>query len=530
MRPELDEGPFLTEERLLIDAVAERLGLIAEHRQIEESLRESEEFSTDLLENSPNPVEVINPDSSVRYVNPAFEKLTGFTSAEITDRKAPYPWWPEELRQKSSIVLKEDMARGDIDMRRERISQKKNGERFWAMLSSVPVIHDGTLRYLVINWVDITERKKAEELLKTVSDNSPLGIYILQDNRFQYTNPQFQNLTGYSEEELQDKELMSVVAAEDSDVVKSSTVFTLKEERSYPCEYRIINESGQIKWVMQTISAIQYQGREAILGSIMDITERKYLERKVIKYEELSKLKSDLLSTISHELRTPLATIKGYSSMILDYSSKLSSEEKREYLKSIDKSSDRLAKLVDNLLDTSRMEAGLLKLNKAPAGISKLIRETVTEAQIRANSHQIVSKLRKGLPRVKIDAKRIRQVLDNLLDNAVKYSPQGTEVLVSAKQAGREMVISVTDQGLGIPADELSRVFDRMYRIEQRLTSGVDGIGLGLSICQRLVEAHGGRIWVDSEKGKGSTFYFTIPIAHKTKVAGALRQKKVALS
>jgi len=128
-----------------------------------------------------------------------------------------------------------------------------------------------------------------------------------------------------------------------------------------------------------------------------------------------------------------------------------------------------------------------------------------------------VSNLRKRLPRVKIDAKRIRQVLDNLLDNAVKYSPQGTEVLVSAKQAGREMVISVADQGLGIPADELSKVFDRMYRIEQRLTPGVDGIGLGLSICQRLVEAHGGRIWVDSEKGKGSTFHFTIPMAGKTK-------------
>ncbi len=152
---------------------------------------------------------------------------------------------------------------------------------------------------------------------------------------------------------------MSLVAAEDSDVVKSSTVFTLKEERPYPCEYRIINEAGQIKWVMQTISAIQYQGREAILGNIMDITERKYLERKVIKYEELSKLKSDLLATVSHELRTSLASIKGFTTMLLDYDKRLKRDEKREYLETIDKNIDRLVELIEQLLDMSRPSTSL---------------------------------------------------------------------------------------------------------------------------------------------------------------------------
>jgi PAS domain S-box-containing protein len=354
-------------------------------------------------------------------------------------------------------------------------------------------------------------------LLKTVSHNSPLGIYILQDDKLQYTNPQFQKLTGYSEKELLNRDLLSLVTIEDSDVVKSSIVLTLEEECPYPCEYRIINKAGQIKWVMQTVSAIRYQSREAILGNLMDITERKYLERKVIEYEELSKLKSNLLATVSHELRTPLATIKGYSTMILDYFHKLSSDEKKDYLKSIDHSTDRLAKLVDNLLDTSRMEAGLLKLQKAPSSISKLIQEVSAEACVRANKHNISIMLGKRLPEVNIDAKRIRQVLDNLIDNAIKYSPPRTEILISARQAGWELVISVADQGPGIPTDELTKVFDRMYRIEQRLTPGVDGIGLGLSICRRLVEAHGGRIWAESENGKGSTFRFTLPIATMSK-------------
>jgi len=116
------------------------------------------------------------------------------------------------------------------------------------------------------------------------------------------------------------------------------------------------------------------------------------------------------------------------------------------------------------------------------------------------------------LPRLNIDANRIRQVLDNLIDNAVKYSPQGTAVLVSVRRGGRELVISVTDQGAGISAEELTRIFERMYRVEKRVTPGIEGVGLGLAICQRLVEAHGGRIWAESDKGEGSTFYFSLPV------------------
>jgi signal transduction histidine kinase len=126
----------------------------------------------------------------------------------------------------------------------------------------------------------------------------------------------------------------------------------------------------------------------------------------------------------------------------------------------------------------------------------------------------------KRLPKANIDAKRIRQVLDNLIDNAIKYSPPGTDIEISAEQTGSELLISVTDHGPGIPAEELTNIFDRMYRIEQRVYSGADGMGLGLYICQRLVAAHGGRIWAESTVGKGSTIKFTLPIT------GVLRSAK----
>jgi len=248
--------------------------------------------------------------------------------------------------------------------------------------------------------------------------------------------------------------------------------------------------------------------------------ERKRAEKRVIEYEELDNLKSNLLSTVSHELRTPLAIIKGYSTMLVDYDRRLGTREKKEHLQSIDRATDRLTELVDRLLDMSRLEAGLLKLDKRPTNISKLIQETAAEAKLRAPGCKIILKIKEGLPVMDSDAKRVRQVLDNIIDNAIKYSDEGTEVVLEAKQMDSELQVSITDQGMGIPAEDLGRVFDRMYRIEQRLTPDMGGIGLGLAICRGLVEAHGGNIWVESELGKGSTFRLALPIKNMAEEQG----------
>jgi signal transduction histidine kinase len=244
----------------------------------------------------------------------------------------------------------------------------------------------------------------------------------------------------------------------------------------------------------------------------MDISERKYLERKVIEYEELSKMKSDLLAMISHELRTPLATIKGYSTLILDYYNRLEASETVDYLKTIDMSADRLTKLVSNLLDTSRMEAGLLKLEKTKVDLAQLIKNIVTEAGVRAEIYRFAVKTGEKPLMVKIDVSRIRQVLDNLIGNAIKYSPPGTKITISASKSDKEVLVSVSDEGPGIPAGELKNIFERMYRIEQRLYTGADGVGLGLYICDKLVQAHGGRIWAENKMEKGSTFKFILPL------------------
>lgn len=246
-----------------------------------------------------------------------------------------------------------------------------------------------------------------------------------------------------------------------------------------------------------------------------EVKEHKRAEEKVREADslkELDRLRTDLLANVSHELRTPLASIKGFSTMMLDYEKQLSAGDKRQYLKTIDQATDRLVGLIDQLLDMSRLEAGMLVLNKDPTSIRKLFKEIVAEAQVGSDKYRLILNLAKTLPKINIDPRRIRQVIDNLISNAIKYSAPETEVVISVQQVEDELLISVTDQGIGILKEDLPRVFERMFRSQKRQKAGAGGAGLGLSISKGIVEAHGGRIGIESEEGKGTKCFFTLPI------------------
>jgi PAS domain S-box-containing protein len=251
--------------------------------------------------------------------------------------------------------------------------------------------------------------------------------------------------------------------------------------------------------------------------------------QKIVEYRELDRVKTNLLSTISHELRTPLASIKGYSSMLLMYDRKLNKAQKNESIEAIDRSTDRLTELIDHLLDMSRLDAGILKLTLQPVDPLEILSAAVTEAKLRSPDFKFKNETKGKLPEIMADGRRLRQVIDNLLENAIKYSPENTRITVKTEVKQDEMLVSITDQGRGIPEGEYQKIFERMYRIEQRLQKDPGGLGLGLSLCKALVESHGGRIWVESVVNKGSTFYFTIPIGkvEKGKENDGKKQAKV---
>lgn len=239
-------------------------------------------------------------------------------------------------------------------------------------------------------------------------------------------------------------------------------------------------------------------------------------ERAAALARESDRLKSALLSSVSHDLRTPLAGIKAAASSLLQPDVAWSEEDRQAFLIDIDHEADRLTRLVSNLLDLSRIEAGAIRPDKEWEDMGELIERVLRRMAPSLADHPLVRQIPAGLPQVRLDAVQIEQVLTNLIENAAKYSPPGAPITIQADVApdqppGPMLRIAVTDRGAGIPANEQQRIFDTFYRVAGGVR-GVRGTGMGLSIVKGLVEAHGGQVQVDSAPGVGSTFSVLLPL------------------
>lgn len=231
--------------------------------------------------------------------------------------------------------------------------------------------------------------------------------------------------------------------------------------------------------------------------------------------ERAEKLQRDMVADVAHELRTPLSNIRGYLEAIRDQVIKPDAET----IRSLDEEAALLSRLVDDLQELALAEAGELKLNRQPEDINEIIKKAAAAIQVQAQGKgiSVVTDLPEGLPLCDIDFQRISQVLRNLLNNAVIHTPAGGIITITARQQADRVEVSVSDTGEGIPPGELSNIFERFYRVDKSRTRATGGIGLGLTIAKRLVEAHGGEIKVQSEVGKGSRFSFTIPVSEQSR-------------
>jgi signal transduction histidine kinase len=227
---------------------------------------------------------------------------------------------------------------------------------------------------------------------------------------------------------------------------------------------------------------------------------------------EANRLKAELLSTLAHEMRTPLTSIKGYSTALLEEEVTLSPETQQEFLEIIDEECDVLQNLIHNLLESSIIDAGLLRLELQPVMLPRLAKSVIDEIAHQSENHRFLVDFPKHFPIVDADPNRISQVLRNLMDNAIKYSPQGGLIVVRGEVGQDEVIVSVADQGEGIAPEHLNQLFDRFFRAQSGLRLNVAGSGLGLPIAHTIVESHRGRIWAESQLGQGSTFCFTIPL------------------
>ena len=247
------------------------------------------------------------------------------------------------------------------------------------------------------------------------------------------------------------------------------------------------------------------------------------------KLQELDKMKDAFLSTVSHELRTPLTSIKSFSEILLSYEEE-DKETQREFLNIINEESDRLTKLIDDLLDISKIASGRMQWENTELVITEIIKSatSATSALSTQKNLRVNVELEPNLPPVWGNKDRLVQVVTNLLSNAIKFTPEGGEIRVAAEvlkgsEAGSVsdvMRVSVSDTGIGVAPEEQERIFEKFRQAGNTLTDKPKGTGLGLAICKEIVEHYGGKIWVESELGKGSTFYFTLPIVEKIEMEG----------
>jgi signal transduction histidine kinase len=227
---------------------------------------------------------------------------------------------------------------------------------------------------------------------------------------------------------------------------------------------------------------------------------------------EANRLKTELISTLAHEMRTPLTSIKGYSTALLMEEAAFGPETQREFLQIIDEECDILQDLIHDLLESSIIDKGLLRLEPQPIRLPQLTQQVVQDVMRRTDRHQFLVDFPGDFPMVEADPLRVAQVLRNLLDNAVKYSPDGGLVVVRGQVGMQEVILSVADQGVGLAPEHVNRLFEIGFRVKSGLILHVAGSGLGLPICQTIVQNHGGRIWAESELGHGTTLYFTLPL------------------
>ncbi len=270
-------------------------------------------------------------------------------------------------------------------------------------------------------------------------------------------------------------------------------------------------EGSEALWLEATgtlIPGLDGQQEGWILFVLHDITRQKKLES----------LRKDFVANVSHELRTPLSIIKGYVETLVDNHRDMPLAEREQFLRTVQKHSERLHALIEDLLILSRLESKNPGLNREIGHLGKVLETIIEDYRTRPNahSHQIQLHIDPLIPEMMLDPRKISQVFENLLDNALKYTPPGSHIALELHLKGSEVQASVSDNGPGIPAADLPHLFERFYRVDKGRSREKGGTGLGLSIVKHIVQLHGGSVWAESDLGKGTAFHITLPLKHST--------------
>jgi two-component system phosphate regulon sensor histidine kinase PhoR len=325
------------------------------------------------------------------------------------------------------------------------------------------------------------------------------GVAVVNGSeRLVFANPGFAEILGLDVPPQSGRALVEVVRQ--TELIEAVRRVLKGEPR---VEAEIVTGTLRQRFFAATVASVRAADASGAVIVLHDISELRKLER----------VRRDFVANVSHELRTPLTAIQGFSETLL--AGALDDPQNRvRFLEIILEHSKRLARLTDDLLMLSKMDADRLNLEIGRLSVSQFVESCVETTQRPAAEKdlRISVNLAQRVPDIAADRRRLAEILQNLLDNAIQYTPPGGQIMVSASADSDEVTITVSDTGIGIPQADQPRIFERFYRVDVARSREVGGTGLGLAIAKHLVEVHGGRIWVESEVGQGSQFHFTVPI------------------
>ncbi len=513
-------------------------------KELKEDLRSLEEYIDEFSKFLPMPIGMINPPGIIIDVNKEFKNFSGYSESEIVGKKV------ESLFADSKKIwgiIDRTYTEGLVK-NQEIFLVKKNGGK---VPINISVAARKDLRGSVIGYFlavsDLTEIKKFQEKLeKKVKERTQAlenareelennlketekarhkakeeeaktkaalvsiddGIILFgKDKKIKLINSSARRILNVSEEDVIGKSMPEI---KDAPRIKKLYDVLGKDLKWTGRLSEIVFKEPLKRFFQVSVNPVIIE-KEELIGLMIvfhDITRQK----------EINRMKTEFVSIAAHQLRTPLSGIKWTLKMILDGDLGKISPRQAEFLEKGYESNERMITLVNDLLSVARLEEGRFVYDKEACSLEEIINEQITQLKKVAQRKEIkliFKKSRKDLPKIEIDRKKIELVLSNIIGNAISYTPEKGKVTISVKNDKINIKVIIEDTGIGIPEDQRERIFSKFFRADNAIKSETEGSGLGLFICKNIIEAHGGRIWFESKKGKGSTFFFALPTGKK---------------
>jgi PAS domain S-box-containing protein len=509
--------------------INEMLSTIQTSQDLLQKQRREEEVLRLTIESVADGLITFDIDGMILQINDSAMMMHGYTCKEEVIGRSFRDIIANQDHVRFIKLLKKSLLGGNLGTDEITLNTKKGGS-FPAEMSAA-IIRDSTGHALGIIAAtrNISERKVIEQMLYEkeqkfrllVENQSDMVIEINNRGEFLFVNPAYCKLAGKEKDQLLGKSVVSQIYPDDQEkFLKILEGVNQLSHQGYS-EHRLVLENG-LRWLAWKYNAVlDDRGNvTSITGCGRDITESKLakeeLEKANTRLKELDNMKDNLLSTVSHELRTPLTSIKSFTEILLTYDEDKNTQKK--FLGIISEESDRLTRLINDFLDLSKIQAGKMQWKPVELSVADVINSAVltTRPLLQKAKLELILDIEPDLPHIMCDRDKLVQVFTNLLGNAVKFTHEGGNVTLKTwrnKEDPQWLTVSISDTGIGIAPENHHKIFDNFGQVGDALKDRPKGTGLGLPICKKIVENYGGKIWVESVLGQGTTFLFSLPAA-----------------